>query len=164
MTPARLLESRPASVDNKTVDGDFLGVGRSGAGKVVEFKVTGRGGVDADASAVFLNVVAVFPTGPGFLTVFPCGVTPPKAANVNYGGGDVIGNAVVSKIGTGGKVCIFSSADTDLVVDVNGFVPAGVSVNAVAPARLAETRQPTADIKTVDGKFLGQGQIGAGKT
>jgi hypothetical protein len=43
---------------------------------------------------------------------------------VNYAGGDVVPNAVLASIGTGGKVCIYNLAATDLVVDVNGYVPA----------------------------------------
>ena len=87
-----------------------------------------------------LNVTAVFPSGPGYLTVFPCGSPQPLASNVNYPAGQVVPNAVLAKVGTDGKVCIFTLADTDLVVDVNGYVPAGGSPSTVVPARLLETR------------------------
>ena len=89
-------------------------------------KVTGRAGVPDDAEAVFLNVVAVNPSGPGYLTVFPCGSTAPLAANVNYSGGDIAANAVLAKVGDGGKICVFTLAATDLVIDVNGFTPAAI--------------------------------------
>ena len=49
----------------------------------------------------------------------------PLASSVNYGPGDVVANAVLAKIGTGGKVCIYSPAATDIVVDVTGYIPAG---------------------------------------
>jgi hypothetical protein len=91
----------------------------------VEIEVAGRAGVPADAAAVFLNVVAVSPSAAGFLTVFPCGSARPNAASVNYVGGDVAANAVFAKIGEGGKVCVFTVAGTDLVIDVNGYTPAG---------------------------------------
>ena len=68
-----------------------------------------------------LNVTAVSPDGIGFLTVFPCGSDLPKASNVNYGPGDVVANAVLAKIGDGGKVCIYTEAGTDLIADVNAF-------------------------------------------
>ncbi len=55
--------------------------------------------------------------------MFPCGTTPPNAANVNYIGGDVAANAVLAKIGDGGKICVFTLAETDLIIDVNGYVP-----------------------------------------
>jgi hypothetical protein len=82
--------------------------------------------VPDDAGAVFLNVVAVNPSGPGYLTVFPCGSTAPLAANVNYSGGDIAANAVLAKVGDGGKICVFTLAATDLVIDVNGFTPAAI--------------------------------------
>ena len=73
---------------------------------------------------MFLNVVAANPSGPGYLTVFPCGTTRPLASNVNYNGNDISFNAVLAKIGTNGNVCIYTSADTDLIIDINGYVPA----------------------------------------
>ncbi|MGK0276484.1 MAG: hypothetical protein ACI9N0_002877, partial [Ilumatobacter sp.] len=127
VSPGRVLESRSGNPEYITVDGLFQGTGRTAAGQIAEIKVTDRAGVPADAEAVFLNVVAVSPSGPGYLTVFPCGITPPVAANVNYNTGDVAANAVLAKIGVGGKVCVFTAAATDLVIDVNGFTPAGAT-------------------------------------
>jgi hypothetical protein len=55
--------------------------------------------------------------------VFPCGQATPNASNVNYAAGQTIPNSVVSKVGVGGKVCVYSSAEVDLIVDVNGAFP-----------------------------------------
>ena len=88
----------------------------------MELVVAGRGGVPADAEAVMLNVTAVRPAGRGYLTVYPCGADRPLASSVNYVAGDVVGNAVLAKVGTGGKVCIFTLWAADIVIDVNGFV------------------------------------------
>ena len=122
--PGRVLESRSGNPDFKTIDGLFQGTGRTAAGQIAEIKVTDRAGVPADAEAVFLNVVAISPSGPGYLTVFPCGITTPLAANVNYNTGDIAANAVLAKIGVDGKVCVFTYAATDLVIDINGYTPA----------------------------------------
>jgi hypothetical protein len=70
---------------------------------------------------VFLNVVAVGPSGSGYLTVFPCGTTPPLASTGNYSTGDVAANAALAKIDVDGNVCVYTSAATDLVIDVNGY-------------------------------------------
>ena len=156
VVPARLLETR---VGNKTVDGKFEGIGARVAGSVTELTVTGRGGVPSDADAVMLNVTAVSPAAAGYLTVYPCDVPRPLASNVNYIAGQVVPNAVLVKIGTAGKVCIFSLAATDIVVDVNGYVPDGGAPSTVVPARLLETRVGN---KTVDGKFEGIGARVAG--
>jgi hypothetical protein len=124
VVPARLLESR-SGPGNVTVDGQSQGIGRRPAESVYELPVTGRVGVPADATAVMLNVTAIAPDAPGYLTVFPCGAARPQASNVNYMAGDVIPNAVLARIGTGGKVCIYTSARTDLIVDINGYIPIG---------------------------------------
>ena len=92
------------------------------AGSVTELRVGGRGGVPADADGVMLNVTAVGAGSAGFLTVWPCGSTQPLASNVNYNAGDTVPNAVLSKVGANGNVCIFTLAAVDLVVDVNGYI------------------------------------------
>ena len=156
VSPARLLETR-SGPNLTTVDGQFQGQGRRAAGSVLELTVAGRGSVPADASAAVLNVTAVFPDGPGYLTVFPCGEDQPNASSVNYQTGQVVPNAVLAKIGAGGKVCIFTLAASDLLVDVNGYAPASGSPATVSPARLLETRSGP-NLTTVDGQFQGQGR------
>ena len=121
--PGRIYESRSSNPAYVTVDGQSQGGGRTLAGGITEIKVTGRANVATDAEAVFLNVAAVSPSGPGFLTVFPCGTTRPNAANINYVGGGVAANAVLAKIGDSGKICVFTLAETDLVIDINGYIP-----------------------------------------
>ena len=160
VVPARVLETRSGAA-YQTIDGKSQGIGRRTAGTVTELTVTGRGGVPADADAVFLNVTAVSPAAAGYLTVYPCGTTRPLASNVNYTTGQVIPNAVLAKIGTDGKVCIFTLAATDIVIDVNGYVPDGASPSTVVPARVLETRSGAA-YQTIDGKSQGIGRRTAG--
>ena len=152
LTPARTLDTRPGE---QTIDGQFAGIGRQPAGTVLQLTVAGRAGVPADATAVMLNLTAVLPSGAGYLTVFPCGEAQPVASNVNYGPGAVVPNAVLAKVGAGGKVCIYTLADTDLLVDVNGYVPAGATPTSLTPARLLETR---AGLPTTDGQYAGVGR------
>ena len=158
LVPARVLESRVGAAP--TVDGVLSGGGRVAAGSITELPVAGRGGVPGDALAVMLNVTAVGPAGSGFLTVFPCGAALPEASNVNYVAGDVVPNAVLAKVGAGGAVCVYSYAETDLIVDVNGYVPAGGSVGTLVPARVLESRVGAAP--TVDGVLSGGGRVAAG--
>jgi hypothetical protein len=51
-------------------------------------------------------------------------------------------NFVLARVGAGGQVCVFTMSPTDLVMDVAGYVPAGVGeiVPLDAPARLLDTR------------------------
>lgn len=89
----------------------------------MQLTVVGRAGVPVDASAVVLNVTVTDPAAAGFVTVFPCGVVQPTASNLNFVAGSTVPNAVIAKVGDGGKVCLFSSQATQLIVDVNGYFP-----------------------------------------
>ena len=133
LTPARLADTRPGE---PTVDGLFAGEGVRARGSTLELVVTGRGGVDDDAAAVALNVTVTDPMGSGFVTVYPCGETRPLASNVNFTAGAVVPNAVIAKIGDDGKVCLFVSNETHLVVDVNGYFPGSSSYHSINPARV----------------------------
>jgi hypothetical protein len=42
---------------------------------------------------------------------------------LNYAAGDTVPNAVIAKLGAGGKVCLYTYAATNLIVDVNGAFP-----------------------------------------
>jgi len=120
LVPARLSDSRPAA---STIDGTFAGSGAIPLGTTTVVRVLGRGGVPLNATTAVLNVTVTEPVAPGFVTVYPCGIQPPLASNLNFVGGQTIPNAVLTKIGTNGDVCIFNSQATHLVVDVTGFFP-----------------------------------------
>lgn len=83
-------------------------------------------GVPATATAALMNMTVVNPAGGGFLTVFPDGVPRPTASNLNFGAAQVIPNAVVSSIGTSGRIAIYNGSGglTPTLVDIAGyFVP-----------------------------------------
>ena len=152
LVPARLLETR-SGPGLTTIDGAGLGAGKLVGGSTIPVKVAGRHGIPISAKAVMLNVTAVFPSGPGFLTVFPCGADRPGTSSVNYQAGQVVANAALAKLGTGGEVCVYTLTATDIVVDVTAYVPDGGSVNPIVPGRLLETRTGP-DAKTIDGQGL----------
>ncbi|MFM7616672.1 MAG: family 43 glycosylhydrolase [Actinomycetes bacterium] len=83
-------------------------------------------GVPADALAVSVNVTVDGPVGPGFLTVHPAGAPRPTASSLNYGAGATVANGVLTKLGAGGAITIYSNAGCPrIVVDVLGtFVAA----------------------------------------
>ena len=126
--------------------------------KVVTLQVGGVDGVPPNAAAVAMNVTAVLPGGSGYVTVWPCGQPQPLASNLNYGLNQTVPNLVVSKLGDGGKVCMFTSKPADLVVDLQGWFPDGYQ--AVTPVRILETRptQPAAGIVPA-GKLAHDGVI-----
>jgi hypothetical protein len=156
LVPARLFDSRAPGL---TVDGLLSGGGRVAAGSVTEVAVAGRGGVPGGAGAVVLNVTVVDALDAGFATVFPCGGAVPNASNLNVTSGQTVPNAVVSKVGAGGSVCVFSSVGAHLLVDVNGAFPAVSDYESLVPARLFDSRAPGL---TVDGLLSGGGRVAAG--
>ncbi|HZX55565.1 MAG TPA: hypothetical protein VFE86_12840, partial [Ilumatobacteraceae bacterium] len=89
-----------------------------------------------------LNITVVG-TNPGWIIAFPCGTSPssPLASTVNVWPGHAIANMAFAAIGTGGKVCFESMTDVDLVVDLQGWFPAGASYHAFAPVRALDTRE-----------------------
>jgi hypothetical protein len=123
LVPGRLLETRVGPTAT-TVDGQFEGIGLRAAGSVTELQITGRSGVPSDAAAAVLNVTVADAQGDGFVTVWPCGAALPNASNLNYATGATVPNAVITKIGAGGKICFYTLAATHLIVDVNGYYPA----------------------------------------
>ncbi|MGH3745046.1 MAG: family 43 glycosylhydrolase, partial [Mycobacteriales bacterium] len=115
------------------------------AGATKTISVAGSFGVPADATAVVLNVTAVTPTGTGYVTVYPAGVARPVASTINVTPGVVVPNLVEVGTGANGGVSIFSTAGTDLVVDVEGYTepgdPSGGRYQPLAsPERICDTR------------------------
>ena len=119
LAPARVLETRPG--ESPTVDGIASNIGLRAAGSTTELQVVGRAGVPNDAAAVVLNVTVTGPQGAGFVTVFPCGDPRPNASSLNYTPGQTVPNAVIAKIGAGGKVCLFVQSATHLLADLTGY-------------------------------------------
>lgn len=149
--PVRFVDTRSGGV---TVDGAEASDGRAIAGSVAEFQIAGRGSVPSDAVAVFVNVTAVRPGANGFLTAFPCDADRPDASSLNYQRQSASGNHVLAALDSAGNLCVFTSATTDLVIDVGGFYGAGDELGSLAPARLLDTRPNGA---TIDGRAQGGG-------
>jgi trimeric autotransporter adhesin len=71
--------------------------------------------------------------------VYACGGRS-LVSSVNFVGGQTVANAVFAPVSAAGTVCFFSSATTDLVVDINGWLKTGSGFSAVGPARVLDTR------------------------
>ncbi len=103
----------------------------------------GAAGVPASGvTAVALNITATRALQAGFLTAYPCGVAQPDASNVNFTPGVDRANMVTARVGVGGQVCIFASAEVDVVVDVLGSYGSAGSApyEPVLPARVFDSR------------------------
>jgi hypothetical protein len=67
----------------------------------------------------------------------------PVASNLNYAAGQTIANAVTVQVGVGGTVCVYSSTNTHIVVDVTGAYSASEGtglLQGLTPARLFDSR------------------------
>ena len=103
--------------------------------------------VPAAAQAYSLNVTAV-PHGPlGYLTVWPAGQPQPLVSTLNASTGSITANAAIAPAGAGGAVSVFSTNDTDLIIDINGYFArpgsGGLDLFTVAPCRILDTRNPS---------------------
>ncbi|MGP0029866.1 MAG: hypothetical protein ACLPVF_05110 [Acidimicrobiales bacterium] len=153
LTPTRICDTRPGNPSGLSgAAAQCNGPGNTGdtiaAGSTLNLNVAGSFGVPSDASAVVLNVTAVSPSAPGFLSVYPAGASPPTATNLNYTAGEVIPNLVEVGTGISGEVSLYSLAKSDVVVDVEGYVAptaaggpgAGLYDPLSTPARICDTR------------------------
>ena len=125
------------------------------AGGTLQLQVGGVAGVPANAAAAVLNVTVTNPAGAGFVTVYPCGQPRPNASNLNYVAGQNVPNLVIAKLGTGGKVCIYTFAPTDLIADVAGYFPAGADYAPIPnPTRILDTRNGTGSASAAVGGIV----------
>jgi hypothetical protein len=158
LTPARLADTRPTEPQGAVpVNQKKYGL----EGDILRIKVTGAGGVPASGvGAVSLNVTAVDPDGPGFITVFPCGVRF-TSASLNYVRGEIVPNAVLAPVSADGEVCFYSYAKTHIVVDVNGWFVENSSFQPVNPQRAVDTRPeyPQGTVQVIKQKYGKEGNI-----
>jgi uncharacterized protein (DUF1501 family) len=111
--PSRLLDTRRGLGARK---------GEVGAGSEIDLRVAGVGAVDPSARAVVLNVTAVDARQASHVTVYPHGVTRPRASTLNLNPGDTLANLVIAKVGEQGKVRLYNHAGAvHLVADVFGY-------------------------------------------
>lgn len=92
-----------------------------GGATELRVKVTASAGVPAaGVVAVSLNVTVVDPVGTGYVTVYPC-ATRPGVSSLNYTAGQIVANAVISPLSATGEICLYSSVDTNVLIDINSW-------------------------------------------
>ncbi len=108
-------------------------------------------GIPGTAQGYSLNLTAVpYPPGSGsplgYLEVWPTGQQPQHpVSTLNNLTGTIVANAALVPAGTDGKITVYPSNNTELVIDANGyFAPAaegGLSLYPAAPCRVIDTRK-----------------------
>jgi hypothetical protein len=115
--PTRLVDTRAASPQG-TIS---VKQKKYGATDELRLPLNGVAGLpNNDIGTVQLTVTATNPNTSGFITVYPCG-TLPLASNLNYTTGQTVAVSVTTQVSGDGEVCIYSSASTDVIVDINGW-------------------------------------------
>ncbi|MEO5743345.1 MAG: CHAP domain-containing protein, partial [Terracoccus sp.] len=158
ISPVRIVDTR-------------LGLGASRrqvtGGTEIAVQVAGRAGLPSSGvQSVVLNVTAVNPQAAGYLTVRPDSGSRPSSSNLNYARGATIANQVIAKVGSDGKARVYSSADSDVVVDVAGYYLSTQNMSTLTPTRLLDTRSgigagagPVAGGSRVDLSVAGRGGV-----
>jgi hypothetical protein len=142
--PVRLLETR-AGFNGCVTPGAPL----AGNADSTQQAISACTGIPAATRAIVGNATTVGPQGGGFLTIFPADAVRPLVASSNFNTGQVVNGPFTVGLATNGQFKIYTTATTDLVVDVLGYYsPEANDANGVGllfnplpkPVRLLETR------------------------
>jgi YVTN family beta-propeller protein len=80
----------------------------------------------------------------GYLSAWPTGQSQPVVSTLNDQTGTIVANAAIVPAGTSGNISVYSTNDTQLLIDINGYFapagPGGLSLYPVAPCRVIDTR------------------------
>ena len=94
-----------------------------------------------DLDAAVLNVTAIRPDAPGYITAHRCDQPPPTTSNLNYFPGDITANLVIAHPDPTGHICLTTLATTDLVIDLAGTFPTTSTYQPLDnPTRITDTR------------------------
>jgi uncharacterized repeat protein (TIGR03803 family) len=135
LTPCRIIDTRNGNG------------GPLQAGVERDYLISGNCGVPAGAIAYSFNVTALPTQGSlDYLTVWPQGEPQPTVSTLNDNTGTNVANAAIVPAGSAGTTAFYAhNHDTNLLLDVNGYFAApavgGLSMYAVAPCRVLDTRQ-----------------------
>ena len=77
--------------------------------------------IAATAQAIVGNATVVLPSSNGFLTFWPSNASQPGTATSNYQSGTIFNRHITVGLGGDGAFKIFTSAATELVLDVSGY-------------------------------------------
>jgi hypothetical protein len=149
-SPARLVDTRANAAPLR-------------GGEIRAFRVEGvAGGAPSSATAVALNVTALSPSNFGYLSVFPCDRPATDVSNVNFRPAENRPNSALVPTAADGTVCVVSTVDTGLVIDIFGYFTtgAGLRFTSLNPVRLLDTRSIFAELnQATTGGRLAPGQV-----
>jgi hypothetical protein len=146
VTPCRVFDTRTGTGTGSCVGSDPVVKAPIAAGTYLKMKVTGVGGVPANATAVVMNLTAVGATTPTYVTAYPDGQGPPPVSNLNVHNAGAVSNLAIVPVSLGGYIDLYNaSGRVNLLGDISGyFAPGAGEANAtVSPCRVFDTRTGT---------------------
>jgi hypothetical protein len=111
------------------------------AGQVLHVSVAGM--VADGAQAAVIDLAAVDPAAPGFLTAWSCDEGMPPTSNLNYVAGLTRATHAVVTLAADDSICVFTLSETDVLVDVTGSytaAPSALGFHPLAPTRIYDSR------------------------
>jgi hypothetical protein len=137
VTPCRIVDTRTPS-----------GAPEMAAGTTRSFLPSTNCFVPTTALAYSVNVTVVPDSKLGYLTMWPTGEPQPLVSTLNSDG-RVKANAAIVPAGTDGKISVYVTDSTHVIIDINGYFVldntqgSGLQFYQVAPCRVVDTRKPT---------------------
>jgi hypothetical protein len=141
LAPCRIADTRVGSGFSGAFGAPFLSANTT---RTMPIQMSACG-VPVAALAYSLNVAALPHEPLGFLTVWPAGITLPLVGTLGSPTGQNVSNAALVPAGTGGAIDLFANADTDVIIDINGYLgpanlPQALALYLATPCRVADTR------------------------
>ncbi|MFC0082643.1 hypothetical protein ACFFRE_10915, partial [Aciditerrimonas ferrireducens] len=159
-TPARVCDTRTASASGVTLASGVSGqCDQSGnaltEGSVLEVAMPSSV-VPSSAQAVVVNVTAIDPSAPGYVSVYPAtGSAPGLISNLNVTKGQIVANQATVAL-QGGAIDVYyggapSGSTVNIAVDVEGYYAAPSSTSGdpytpITPTRVCDTRSGLNDV------------------
>jgi hypothetical protein len=106
---------------------------------------SGACNIPTSAKAYSLNLTVVPKASLAYVTVWPTGQAQPNVSTLNAFDGGVTSNAAIVPAGPDGGINVYATANTDVVLDINGYFASpesvqGLVLHTINPCRLADTR------------------------
>jgi uncharacterized repeat protein (TIGR03803 family) len=152
-TPAATYEFYPLQpcrlVDTRNPNGDLGGPFLRGAVErdFALLESPCLSGLPLQVQAYSLNVTVLpNPSGQrlGYLTVWPAGADQPAVSTLNNPTATYVANAAIVPAPPDGRIAVYPSQSTDLLVDINGYFATpgtgGMQLYPVTPCRVIDTR------------------------
>jgi len=146
ITPCRLLETRA----EYNFEGRTYPFGPphliSGQSRGLELAASTICNIPPAAKALVVNITLVPRGGPvDYVTVWPGTDTRPVVWSVRSPDGFIVANSAIVAIGSNGWISIYSSHDTDAIIDISGYFTldtqvANLAFFPMAPCRVIDTR------------------------